>query len=190
MDTSGPGTAHTIDEGTVELPAYGPIEASLGYLLFYVLVDRVTPAIVTVFSETVLDLSPSFVRFALAVALWFVLAVSVIDQLQRQLAALGVGTYDQAQLRLWSRVTPSSLRTAGYVLVFLAGSIVAAMTFESAVETLSALIPAIATAEVSTTDPIGVFAMVVFFLAYGTAARSLDRLVIGGIRALVSDRDD
>lgn len=56
---------HGNDEDS-QFPAYGPIEAGLGYLLFYVLVGRTTPAVVTVFSETVLDLSPSFVQFGLA----------------------------------------------------------------------------------------------------------------------------
>lgn len=63
------GEARHVDEEDSQFPAYGPIEASLGYLLFYVLVNRVTPAVVTVFSDTVLDLSPSFVRFGLATAL-------------------------------------------------------------------------------------------------------------------------
>jgi hypothetical protein len=53
-----------------------------------------------VFSDTVLDLSPSFVRFGLATALWFVLVVIVIDSARRQLAALGVVTYDDFQLRI------------------------------------------------------------------------------------------
>ncbi|NHN49243.1 hypothetical protein G9464_16830 [Halostella sp. JP-L12] len=105
--------ARHVDEDDSQFPAYGPIEASLGYLLFYVLVDRVTPAVVTVFSDTVLDLSPSFVRFGLATALWFILLVTAIDQTRRPLAALGVGTYDDYQLRVWSRVNTPSLRTAG-----------------------------------------------------------------------------
>lgn len=63
------GESRHVDEEDSQFPAYGPIEASLGYLLFYVLVNRVTPAVVTVFSDTVLDLSPSFVRFGLATAL-------------------------------------------------------------------------------------------------------------------------
>ena len=69
MSMSVAGKARHVDEEDSQFPAYGPIEAGLDYLLFYVLVDRVTPAVVTVFSDTVLDLSPSFVRFGLATAL-------------------------------------------------------------------------------------------------------------------------
>lgn len=174
------------DEEESPFPAYGPIEASLGYLLFYVLVDRATPVVVTVFSGTVLDLSPSFVRFGLAIALWFILVVTVTDQTRRQLAALGVGTYDDYRLRVWSRVTPLPLRTAGYLSAVIVCTAIAVITFDRAVEALLSLIPVVATVDVVVFDFIGVFVMVVFFLSYSVAAHSLDRVVIGGIRALMS----
>ncbi|MUV85445.1 hypothetical protein GJ631_02305 [Natronomonas sp. CBA1123] len=173
-------------EDESQFPAYGPIEAGLGYVLFYVLVDRATPAIVTVFSETVLDLSPSFVRFGIAALLWFILVVTAIDQIRRQLAALGIVTYDEYQLRVWSRVTPPSLRTAGYLMALVAGSAVAVITFDRAVEALLSLIPAVATVNVVAFNLPEIFVMIVFFLSYSVAAHSLDRLVVGGVRVLMS----
>ncbi|SEP03706.1 hypothetical protein SAMN04487948_111109 [Halogranum amylolyticum] len=186
MNTSVASEFRRVSETDRQFPAYGPIEAALGYVLFYVLIDRVTPAIVTVFSDTVLDLSPSFVRFGLATALWFMLVVVVVDQTRRQLAALGVVTYDDLQLRLWSRVTASSLRTAGYLLALVAGTAIAVISFDRAVEALLTLIPVVATVDVVAVDLTEVFVMVVFFVAYSVAAHSLDRLVIGGIRVLAS----
>lgn len=168
-----------------QFPAYGLIEAVLGYVLFYLIIDHVTPAIVTVFSDTVLDLSPSFVRFGLATALWFILAMVVIDQTRRQLAALGVVTYDDFQLSMWSRVTPGPVRTAGYILTLVTGAAVTVMTFDRALEALLSLIPIVATVDVAVFDLVELFVMVVFFIAYSVAAHSLDRLVIGGIRVLV-----
>ena len=176
-----------VEEEVSQFPAYGPIEAILGYLLFYVLVGRVTPAIVTVFSDRVLDLPPSVIRFGLASALWFMLVVTAIDQIRRQLAALGVGRYDDYQLRLWSRVTSPSLRTAGYVLAMVAGATIAVVTFDRAIEALLSLIPVVATVDVVAFDFIGLFVLVVFFLSYSVATHSLDRLVIGGVRALMSE---
>jgi hypothetical protein len=184
MSMSVAGKARHVDEEDSQFPAYGAIEAGLGYLLFYFLVGRTTPAVVTVFSETVLDLSPSFVRFGVATALWFVLVVTAIDQLRRQLAALGVGTYDDYQLRVWSRVTPSWLQTTGYFLALIAGTAVAVITFDHAVEALISLIPVVATVDVVAFDLVELFVMVVFFLSYSAATHSLDRLVIGGVRAL------
>jgi hypothetical protein len=181
------GEARRVDDDDRGFPAYGPIEAGFGYLLFYVLVGRVTPAVVTAFSDTVPDLSPSFVRFGLAAALWFVLAVTATDQLRRQLAALGVGTYDDYQLRAWSRVTPSALRTTGYLLALIAGAAVAAATFDRAVAALLSLIPVVAAVDVAAFDLVELFVLVVFFLAYSGAAHSLDRLVIGAMRTLASE---
>jgi hypothetical protein len=168
-------------------PAYGPIEALLGYVLFYVIVDRVTPDIVETFGETVLDLSPSFVRFGLAAALWFVLVVALIDQARRQLAALGLVSYEEYQLRLWSRVTPASVRTAGYLAGLLVGGGVAALTFGPAVETLRSLITIVATTDIAAFDVAGFLVMTAFFVAYGLATHSLDRLVIDVIRVLPSE---
>lgn len=185
MSQPATGDSHRSCREEPQFPAYGPIETVLGYLLFYVLVDRVTPAVVTVFSDTILDLSPSFVRFGLAAALWFVLVVTTIDQVRRQLAALGVVTYDDFQLRTLSRVTPSSLRTAGYLVAFVVGSTIAAVTFDPAVEALLSLIPLVAAADTVAFDLTDAFVMVVFFLAYSVAIHAFDRLVIDWVRALV-----
>ncbi|WP_435074554.1 hypothetical protein [Halorubrum sp. HHNYT27] len=176
-----------VDETEHRFPAYGPIEAGLGYLLFYVLVSRVTPVVVAAFDETVPGLSPSVVRFGLAAALWFVFAVTAIDQLRRQLAALGVGTYDDNRIGVWSRVTSPALRTSGYLLALIAGSAVAAATFDRAIAGLLSLISVFSTLDGFTVDPLDVVVLVAFFLAYSLAAHSLDRLVIGAIRALVSE---
>lgn len=184
MSASVGSGSREVSETDPQFPAYGPIDAILGYLLFYVLIDRTTPGIVTVFSETVLDLSPSFMRFGLAIVLWFILVVIIIDQTRRQLAALGVVTYDDHQLRVWSRVTPSSVRTSGYLFAFVAGAVIAVITFDLAVEVLVSLIPIMATVDVGAFDIIGLFEMIVFFLAYSIASHSLDRLLIGGIIAL------
>ncbi|WP_049981144.1 hypothetical protein [Halolamina rubra] len=170
----------TTDE---RFPAYGPLEAALGYVLFYVLVDRVTPAVVELFSETVLEFSPSFVGFGLAALLWFVLAVTVLDELRRQLAALGV-VAGQPRVRVWSRVSPGSLRTLGYLVGLIVGAGVAALTFEPAVATILSLIPAVATVDPARIDLVGLLVMVVFFVAYSTATHALDRLVIGTVRSL------
>lgn len=180
-------SARRVDEDASQFPAYGPVEACLGYLLFYFLVDRVTPAVVAALGDAVLGLPSSSVRFGLAAALWFVLVVTAVDQARRQLAALGVGTYGDAGLRVWSRVVPSSRRTMGYLLALIAGTAVAAVTFDGAVEALLSLIPVVATADVVAFGLAELTVTVAFFVSYSAAAHSLDRLVIGGIRALTSE---
>jgi len=71
-------------------------------------------------------------------------------------------------------------------LAVIGGTAIAVLTFDRAVEALLSLIPVVATVDVVAFDFIGLFVMVVFFAAYSVAAHSLDRLVIGGIRALGS----
>jgi hypothetical protein len=88
---------------------------------------------------------------------------------------------------VWSRVTPSSLRTTGYLLALIAGTAVAVITFDRAVEALLSLIPVVATVDVVAFDLAELFVMVVFFFSYSVAAHSLDRLVIGGSRTLTSE---
>ncbi|OSP00139.1 hypothetical protein B9H04_10225 [Halorubrum ezzemoulense DSM 17463] len=123
--------ARRVDEDDSQFPPHGPVEACLGYLLFYILVIRVTPAVVATSGDAALSLPSSFVRFGLAAALWFVLVVTAVDQ-ARRLAALGVGTNDDPGLRVRSRVVPSSPRTTGYLLALIADTAVAMVTFDGA----------------------------------------------------------
>ncbi|TKX47956.1 hypothetical protein EXE41_03300 [Halorubrum sp. SD690R] len=123
--------ARRVDEDDSQFPAHGLVEACLGYLLFYILVIRVTPAVVATSGDAALSLPSSFVRFGLAAPLWFVLVVTAVDQ-ARRLAALGVGTYDDPGLRVRSRVVPSSPRTTGCLLALIAGTAVAMVTFDGA----------------------------------------------------------
>ena len=71
-------------------------------------------------------------------------------------------------------------------MALVAGTAIAVMTFDCAVDALLTLIPVVATVDVLAFDLVELFVMVVFFIAYSVAAHSLDRLVIGGIRVLVS----
>lgn len=195
MPTEVSDSTSRTDRDDRTFPAYGSVEAVLAYALFYVLVDRMTPAIVETFSETVLNLSPSFVRFGLATALWFILVVTVIDQIRRQLAALGVVPSHEYQIRVWSRVTPPSVRTAGYLSALVVGGVVAAITFDRAVESLLWLIQLVASVNITEFevmigtefDVVSLAAMIAFFVTYGVATHSLDRLVVDGIRSLASD---
>lgn len=166
-------------------PAYGPVEAVLGYAMFYVVVDRVTPAVVTVFSETVLDLSPSLVGLGLASALWFVFALTVVDQARRQLVALGV-LADTGPPDLWSRLSLPPVSTGWHLVATVAGGAVAALTFEAAMAAVVALIPVVATVDVAAFVPGQILALLAFFVSYGVATRSLDRVAVRGVRALLS----
>ncbi|WP_440991711.1 hypothetical protein [Haloarchaeobius baliensis] len=170
-------------------PAYGPVDAALGYWLFYVVVDRATPTVVDLFAGRVLELSPSLVRLGLAALLWFVLAVTVLDQLRTQFDAL---TGRSAAGRGW--VIHPLIPAQYWLLVYglgagLAGA-TALVTFEVGVSGAVTLIEGIATFDLAAILLLDVVAVVVFFVSFAVASFSLDRLTIRTIRELLADDRD
>lgn len=165
------------------VPAYGPVDAVLGFVLFYVIVDRATPTVVDVTTGILPDVS--LVGLGLAMALWFVLAVTVVDQARRQLAALGVVSHDDVTTR--SRAVPSETRALAYLVLVLVGGALAAWTFDRAVDTAVSLIRVVAALDAAAFVPADFFVMVAFFVSFGVATHALDGLVIGGIRAILAD---
>ncbi|WP_332898126.1 hypothetical protein [Haladaptatus sp. CMSO5] len=170
----------------VSAPAYGPIDAALGFALFYYLVARGGPTIEAVVTELFATVSPATVGFGLAGFLWFVFVVTTIDQVRRQLAALGVGSERDVSRQARSRGPPSSARLAAYLGLILVGGGLALATFASAIDTAIALLPALAALDVGAFVSVEFVVMVVFFVSYSVATHSLDRLLIGGLRALLS----
>lgn len=169
------------------LPAYGAIDAVLGYVVFYVFVDRATPTVVDVVIAVLPDVSPSLVRLGLAGALWFILAVTLLDQIRRQLAALGVGSRDDVSRAEQARGAPTDIQLVGYLVVLLLGGIIAAWTFEPAIRSGISLIRVVGTLDVTRFMFPEVVLMVVFFIAFAIATRALDRLLIGSVRKLLTD---
>lgn len=169
------------------VPAYGAIDAGLGYVLFYVVVDRATPTVVDVVTDAHPDVAPSVVRFGLAAVLWIVLVLSVVDQLHRQLAALGVVTHDAVQPRPAFRAVPSRPLGATYLVLVVLSTVVAARTYDVGIDTAVVMIRVVATLDPSLVTTAEVVGMVAFFVSFATATHSLDRLVIDGLRAMRAD---
>ncbi|WP_458204575.1 hypothetical protein [Haladaptatus sp. NG-SE-30] len=168
------------------IPAHGPLDAVLGFVLFYIVVDRATPTIVDVMTEVLPNVSPSLVGLGLASVLWFILVVTVIDQIRRQLAALGVGTHSAVSLTE-TRTTLTEAQALLYLALALVGSIVAVWTFDPAMETTVSMIRIVATIDVVAFVPADFVVMAIFFVSFGVTTRALDRLLIGGIRAMLAD---
>lgn len=178
MVTDGPA-AGSHDGGP--FPAYGPVNAALGYLLFYALVTRATPAAVEIIGPL---LGAGLVRLGLTAALWFILLVSLLEQLRRQLAALGVGHYRPTYWRALSPAVPSPGYLVAYLGLLLVGGAVAAWRLESALGTAVDLVRVVGRLELGALDVGAVVGLVVFFVAYGGASWAADRLLVGGIRRL------
>jgi len=186
MNSTGYAGSHVGSREGRGLPAYGPVDAVLGYVLFYVLVDRATPTVVDVTTGALPSISPSTVGLGLALFLWFVLVVTAIDQVRRQLAAFGVGS--DADVRRAERVRPTPTRTqaALYLGLLVVGGVVAALTFEPALETAVSLIEIVAALDVGAFDLVAFVVITIFFVSYKAATWSADRLLVGGVRALLA----
>lgn len=180
-DAGNPGRLHRY------VPAYGPVDAVLGYALFYVLVDRATPTLVNIAAAVLPGVAPDAVRLATALALWFVLAVTAIDQFRRQLAALGLATHDEVDPDPATRQPPSEPLALGYLVAFVLAGGIAVLTADRGIDAAVTVFAAVARLDVATVVPAEVALVVVFVLAYSVAARSLDRLLVGGVRWLLTD---
>ncbi|MFC7203334.1 hypothetical protein ACFQJC_07385 [Haloferax namakaokahaiae] len=165
-------------------PAYGPVDTAISYAVFYIFVDYATPTVVDAAAIVFPSVSPSSVRFGLAALLWFVLVVTLLDQARRQLAALGVGVKDAYQSRGHPGV-PSATWMVVYGGLALVGGAIASLTFDRALETGRELILFFATLDLARFVPADFVLLVVFFVSFGVATFALDRLVIGGVRAVV-----
>lgn len=170
-------------------PAYGPVDAALGYWLFYVIVDRATPTVVDLFGGGVLDLSPSLLRLGLATLLWFVLAVTVVDQLRTQFDALNGGEADDRGWLSVSRLVPDQYWLLAYGLAAALAGATALVTFEVGVAAAVTLIESIATFDVAAILMLDVVTVVVFFVSFAVASFSIDRLTIRTVRALLAVED-
>jgi hypothetical protein len=102
------------------------------------------------------------VRLGLAVLLWFILVVTFLDQLRRQLAALGFGSRGEQ-----SRGAPTDLRLVGYLVALLLGGTIAAWTFEPAVQAGISLIWIVGTLDPTRFALLEFVLMIVFSYADG-----------------------
>ena len=173
------GASASVDQGVFH-PAYGPVDAVLGYVLFYVVIERVTPAVVDVLTETVPGISPGIVTVGLAAFLWFVLAVTVLDQAGRQLAAFR-GRADETSL--WARI-PSETEATVASLAVVVGGALAAFTFAAAMAMLPDAVRAVGAFDVDGVLALDVVTLVTFFASYAAATWGADRLLVGGMRVL------
>jgi hypothetical protein len=173
------------------LPAFGPVEALVSFAAFYVFLDRATPTIVETFAG-VLDVEPGAVGFATAALLWFVGVLTVAEQVRRQLVAAGSlavrPTSDdrwREAVAGWREGVPLPIRAGLYLAVLSVCGTLAAVSFDWAVETGITMIRVVTTLNPGLLVPLDAVLLVGFFVAFGLAAKALDRLVVEAVRALV-----
>lgn len=178
----------TTDTGRLGLlyPEYGPIESLLGFGLFYLLLDTLTPHIVTTLTGPFPDLVPEPVTTATAALLWLVGITTLLAIALTQLDANPHTFTDQdARATFLDQHRPTEPFYTRSLGLLVLGGATAYLTWDTTITYLEGLLPVVVdtTGEfpgVMTIENTVVF--VLFFVGFAAYARGLDRLIIGGIR--------
>ena len=167
-------------------PEYGPVEGLVGFGIFYLLVDRLTPALVSALSGPLPDLAPDTIRLGTAGLCWLVFGLTLLSIALTQLADNPRKFADSAARERFlddHRPTESGLRLHLVLMVF--GGATAVLAWDTAVAVLESMFPIVVAAggPLPAVLSLGNAAILVaFFLGFAAYARGLDRLVVGGMR--------
>ena len=169
------------------VPEYGPVEALLGFGLFYVVVTIVHDALRTDLLAVAPEWVPEPLGFAAAAALWFVGAVILLSEAARQVAA-NPRWYRTApeRRRAARRLAPTRGFTVLYALVGLLGTVFAVAGVPAIEPTFRGIAAAVVTRTIPTIDATLLAQFLVFWLGWSLATRAVDRLSIGALRAVVA----
>lgn len=177
-------TSEDVGPYRVTLPEYGPIQAAIGFVMFYLLVDLATEPLTAGLQPLFPGFVPDPFTTALAALLWLVLGLNVYTETDRQFRsnprsfddeASLVGFLDDRRPSVWRLVFDLTLAAVGGALVAVAWpAFPAAFSwFVGAWFDLAVL----STVTVATALTIVSFLVGVGLLAYG-----LDRLLVGLLR--------
>jgi len=166
-------------------PEFGPIEALVGFGVFAVLVDRLTPAAVAGLADRFPDLIAPFTT-GTAVLLWLVGGVTVLH-VALDLFRPNPRTFTDPEARdaFLDAQRPSAADVRRNLVVMVLGAATALLAWETVVAVFEAMIPVVIEpgGQLPASLSLGnVAILVVFFLAVAAYARALDRLVVGGAR--------
>lgn len=167
-------------------PAYGPVESLVGFGLFYLLVDRLTPVVADALAGPVPALVPEPFATLVALLLWLVFGLTVGTTVLAQVRA-NPPTFGSANERdaFLDANRPSERDYRFNLALLVLGGSTAVLAWPTMLEVLRGLLPVVVTLDgtVPAVLTVGnVAVLVVFFLGFAAYARGLDRLVVGGMR--------
>ncbi|WP_267643246.1 hypothetical protein [Haloarchaeobius amylolyticus] len=177
------------DPGRRELllyPAYGPVEAVLGFVMFYVVVDHMTPVVVSALAGPLPGFVPEPATTVAAIFLWFILGLSLFGMAQDQLRENPRRFASRAQREEFlAQNRPTRSSYAYHLVVLVVGGLTAALAWETFLEVLEALmlVPVEGTGLLSpAVGPVEIAIFVVFTVTFAAFSRAADRLAIGALR--------
>ncbi|MFB6267258.1 MAG: hypothetical protein ABEI31_06340 [Halodesulfurarchaeum sp.] len=178
------------EEIRIVLPEYGLIDALLGYLLFYLVVRATTPILARELSVIIEGFDASAIRFAAATLLWFILFLTVVEQVRVQLDAnpRQFGTREGARTVLTEEVNPrlTTLDGGGVLLAGILVWIGYPMFVEQLQDLLATFIWVMEDRQPPPISAAGVATVVGYGLLYSIFTWFADRVVIGTFRLAIA----
>lgn len=176
------------------LPAFGIVDAVLGFALFYFMAGLATVVAVDALAVAAPDLVPEPLSTWAAIACWVMLGLALVGIVGEQVRS-NPRRFDSPadRARYLDRVRPDERRYLWWASWVAVGGAVAFATFGGFVFTFAALVRfllAVFVGPVPRGPPatfLDAVTLVAFFLGYSLMTRGLDRLVVGTGRALVAD---
>jgi hypothetical protein len=167
-------------------PEYGPVEAALGLVVLYLVVDVATPVLVESLAEPLPDLVPEPLTTLTAASLWVLSALVVfaaaLDQWRVNPREFGSREdrdrfLDANRLEEWRYYA-----NAGLVLAGAAVAVVSWDTFRAVLEPVLVTVVEVDAASLSGTPIADVVVFVAFFVGVSAVTRGIDRVVVGSLR--------
>lgn len=178
------GTAQPVERF---VPAYGPIEAVLGYGFFYFLVHVGTPVVQAAVADSGLGIEPSLIGWAAAVALWAILLLTLLGQATEQ-ASENPRRYEDlaAARRGLDALAPSMPRMQAWSYLWVVGMLIAVFGIGVFLESFRALLShgvvLLDSGFQGTVFTPEFVWFVVYTIAFSLVTRYTDRLILGWYR--------
>ncbi|MFB6113512.1 MAG: hypothetical protein ABEJ58_05345 [Halodesulfurarchaeum sp.] len=165
------------------VPAFGSVQAIVGYLFFYLIVDAIGPMIVSVFADV--GVHPDLTGLGLAALIWLLGFLTLVDAVNRQWRANPRRFRDHRQWLEYLRESgPSALVYVGYLLgTFVAGGVVFRF-WPRFIRELTELVGAVSTLPDPSLSAGSVGWVLGVSLAIAVFGWSLDRALVGSIMRL------
>lgn len=178
---------------TLYYPAFGPVDALLGYAFFYFVVGLGTAVALDALAPVAPEMVPEPLGTWAAILLWVVLGLVVLGQTAEQVRTNPRRFESEADRAAFlTRHRPSERRYLWWASWVLVGGTVAYLFFPGFVESFARFVRFFVAAFAGAIGPRSLrlgdaVNLVGFSLGFAALTRGLDHLVVGSLRALLAD---
>lgn len=178
---------------TLYFPAFGPVDALLGYAFFYFVVGLGTAVAFDALAPVAPEMVPEPLGTWAAIVLWVMLGLIVLGQTAEQVRENPRRFESEADRAAFlDRHRPTERRYLWWAAWVLVGGAVAYLLFPGFVESFARFVRFFVAMLAGAVGPrsLGVgdlLNLVGFSLGFAALTRGLDHLVVGSLRALLAD---